>query len=99
LTQTWNVDLINQIFTVQAAHIITHTNVVPSREKDIVIWKHVPNGLCAANNVFSYLNAANQVTFSSYGTRGVPHMPCKSCKEFGSSKLALPSSKLLCGCL
>jgi hypothetical protein len=61
LTQTWNIDLINQIFSPHAAHIISNIDVIPSHEKDILIWKPAPNGLYSAKNAFSFLNAASQV--------------------------------------
>jgi allophanate hydrolase subunit 1 len=46
LSQTWNVDLINQLFSPQAAHAITTTDIIPSTDNDTIIWRLAPNGLC-----------------------------------------------------
>jgi hypothetical protein len=64
LTQTWNIDLINQIFSPHDAHIISNIDVILSHEKDIIIWKPAPNGLYSTKSVFSFLNAASQVARS-----------------------------------
>jgi hypothetical protein len=37
LTLTWNIDLINQIFSPHVAHIISNIDVIPSHEKHIFI--------------------------------------------------------------
>jgi hypothetical protein len=93
LTQTWNIDLINQFFSPHAAHIISNIDVIPSHEKDILIWVPAPNGLCSAKNAFSFLNTASQVQLPAQGARCVSPETMLIMKRIWKLKMCPPVLK------
>jgi hypothetical protein len=65
------VDPFNQKFSNHVAHTITNTNIIPSHEDDITVWKPSPNGICIAKQSFQFLNAENQVQLLNQGARSI----------------------------
>jgi hypothetical protein len=93
LSQTCNVDLINQLFSPQVAHAITTTDIIPSTDNDTIIWRTTPNDLCTAKNAFSFLNADNQVTLPSQGTRSVTPQSMHIMNRLWKNKMCSPILK------
>jgi hypothetical protein len=94
LSQTWNIDLINQIFSPQAAQTISQTKIIPSTEKDVFVWKPAPNGVCTAKQAFSLLNQSLRCNFRDKDQEvSLPRL-CKLCSEYGEIKHVLPILKI-----
>lgn len=71
LSQDWNIDLINQIFSHQTTQSIVQIKVIPSAEGDVLVWKPANNGICTAKQAFTFLNAGLQLQLPTQGTRSV----------------------------
>jgi hypothetical protein len=93
LSQTWNIDLINQIFSPQAAQTISQTEIIPSTEKDVFVWKPAPNVVCTAKQAFSFLNAESQVQLPGQGPRSVSPQAMQIMQRVWRNKTCSPNLK------
>lgn len=72
-TQSWNYDLISQIFSNEATQVICSTQIVPSDQVDIIRWKQSKKGICTSKEAFRYLNSSLQEDIPQQGSRSISH--------------------------
>lgn len=70
-TQSWNIDVISEIFDNQATLTIAQTPTVPSDRSDTVRWRPAKNGVCTTKEAFKLLNTELQVQLPQQGTRSI----------------------------
>ena len=52
--KTWNVQLVNSLFTPQAADVILKTPIVNAPGQDVLVWKLTPTGDCSSKSAYKH---------------------------------------------
>ncbi|XP_039780859.1 uncharacterized protein LOC120648186, partial [Panicum virgatum] len=71
LTQTWNQQLISEIFNEQFTQVTNSLQVVPSNQNDVITWTPATKGTCTAKEAFNLLNSQLQMQLPQDGARAV----------------------------
>ncbi|KAJ1279054.1 hypothetical protein BS78_04G125600 [Paspalum vaginatum] len=73
--QSWNIELINQVFDTQDAQIIENIPVVYQKTKDILMWNPSKNGDCSTKEAYKFLTIPSTPITNLHGSRGVTTQP------------------------
>ena len=52
--KTWNVDLINSLFTSHTANAVLQTPIINSSGQDVLVWKLTPAGDCSSKSAYKH---------------------------------------------
>lgn len=89
----WNMELIIEVFSQQAADAIAHIKIVPSEEPDIIRWTSAAKGICTSKDAFTFLNSQMQIQLPQQGTRSVSPQAISILKKTWKQKNIPPNIK------
>ncbi|KAJ1268856.1 hypothetical protein BS78_07G165500 [Paspalum vaginatum] len=69
--QSWNIDLINQVFDNHAARVIANTPIVNQHTKDVLIWTPSKKGECSTKETYRFFSSTAPSMTNMQGSRNM----------------------------
>ncbi|KAJ1282417.1 hypothetical protein BS78_03G050200 [Paspalum vaginatum] len=92
-SNSWNNELITNVFPPQAAEIIKETPVVPANEPDTLVWKPEKGGQCTTKEAIRYFVDQEQMVLPSYEGRRLTQQANSLLQVIWKSKCIQPNLK------